>query len=196
MSDVNGALVWRQTTKSHQHRSVPFPRFLAGPLAAEVTGRGPGELLFPSRAGTALRVKNFRRDCFDPAALASDLQGLHPHELRHTAASLAVSAGANVKAVQHMLGHANASMTLDEYADLFPDDMDSVSEALERPGGKASRALRPLWGYPPPFTPEHPPVHNVRRSGRRSGEPGRGARKTPVDFSRTLGYRPLFTSGA
>jgi integrase len=29
----------------------------------------------------------------------------HPHELRHTAASLAVAAGANVKAVQQMLGH-------------------------------------------------------------------------------------------
>ncbi|WP_236950713.1 tyrosine-type recombinase/integrase, partial [Mycobacterium tuberculosis] len=42
-----------------------------------------------------------------------------PHDLRHTAASLAVSAGANVKAVQRMLGHAKASMTLDVYADLF-----------------------------------------------------------------------------
>jgi integrase len=39
--------------------------------------------------------------------------GHHAHNLRHTAASLAVSAGANVKAVQRMLGHANASMTLD-----------------------------------------------------------------------------------
>ena len=59
------------------------------------------------------------------------LKGLHPHELRHTAASLAVSSGANVKAVQHMLGHARASMTLDVYADLFPDDLDSVAEALD-----------------------------------------------------------------
>ena len=32
-----------------------------------------------------------------------------PHDLRHTAASLAVRAGANVKAVQRMLGHAKAS---------------------------------------------------------------------------------------
>jgi integrase len=36
-----------------------------------------------------------------------------PHDLRHTAASLAVSAGANVKAVQKMLGHKSAVMTLD-----------------------------------------------------------------------------------
>ena len=46
-----------------------------------------------------------------------------PHDLRHTAASLAVSAGANVKAVQRMLGHAKASMTLDVYADLFDADL-------------------------------------------------------------------------
>jgi integrase len=40
------------------------------------------------------------------------------HALRHTAASLAVSAGANVKVVQRMLGHASAAMTLDVYARL------------------------------------------------------------------------------
>ena len=51
--------------------------------------------------------------------------------LRHTAASLAVSAGANVKAVQRMLGHAKASMTLDVYADLFDDDLDVVADRLD-----------------------------------------------------------------
>jgi integrase len=53
------------------------------------------------------------------------------HDLRHTAASLAISAGANVKAVQRMLGHASAAMTLDTYADLFDDDLDAVSAALD-----------------------------------------------------------------
>jgi hypothetical protein len=52
------------------------------------------------------------------------------HDLRHTAASLAISAGANVKAVQRMLGHASAAMTLDTYADLFDDDLDSVAVRL------------------------------------------------------------------
>jgi integrase len=54
----------------------------------------------------------------------------HPHELRHTAASLAVAAGANVKAVQQMLGHASAAMTLDVYAGLFADDLDGVADRL------------------------------------------------------------------
>jgi integrase len=55
---------------------------------------------------------------------------LTPHDLRHTAASLAISAGANVKAVQRMLGHASAAMTLDTYADLFDDDLDAVASKL------------------------------------------------------------------
>jgi integrase len=51
------------------------------------------------------------------------------HDLRNTAASLAISAGANVKAVQRMLGHASAAMTLDVYADLFDGDLGAVAEA-------------------------------------------------------------------
>ena len=62
-----------------------------------------------------------------------------PHDLRHTAASLAVSAGANVKAVQRMLGHASAAMTLDVYADLFDDDLEAVATALDE------HALGKVW---------------------------------------------------
>ncbi len=51
-------------------------------------------------------------------------RGCTPHELRHTAVSLAVQAGANVEVVQRMLGHKSAAMTLDTYADLFEDDLD------------------------------------------------------------------------
>jgi site-specific recombinase XerC len=64
------------------------------------------------------------------AAAAAGVAGLTPHELRHTSASLGVSAGANVKAVQRMLGHASAAMTLDMYADLFDDDLEAVAERL------------------------------------------------------------------
>jgi integrase len=42
------------------------------------------------------------------------------HEPRHTAASLPIAAGANVKAMQQMIGHASAAMTLDVYATLRP----------------------------------------------------------------------------
>jgi integrase len=66
-----------------------------------------------------------------------------PHDLRHTAASLAVQAGANVKAVQRMLGHASAAMTLDVYADLFDDDLDRVAARLDE--GLARSNVAQLW---------------------------------------------------
>jgi integrase len=79
-----------------------------------------------------LRNLNFRRDVFNRAAEDAGLAGLTPYELRHTAASLAVSAGANFKAVQRMLGHASAAMTLDVYSGLFDDDLDGVAQRLDQ----------------------------------------------------------------
>ncbi|MFE7423782.1 tyrosine-type recombinase/integrase [Rhodococcus sp. NPDC057529] len=58
------------------------------------------------------------------------------HDLRHTAASPAISAGANVKAVQKMLGHKSAARTLDVYADLSDDDLADVAKRLDESVGK------------------------------------------------------------
>jgi len=69
---------------------------------------------------------------------AAGLGELTPHELRHTAASLAVAA--NVKAVQRMLGHACAAMTLDVYSGLFEDDLDAVADRLDA-GARTARGL-------------------------------------------------------
>jgi site-specific recombinase XerD len=50
------------------------------------------------------------------------------YDLRHTAASLLIREGASVKAVQKQLGHATASITLDTYGHLFPDELDQLAE--------------------------------------------------------------------
>jgi integrase len=131
VTEVNGArLVWG-TPKSHEARWVPVPRFLVELLTEHVVDKSADDLVFTSPDGSALRNRNARRAWFDRAARAIDVPDLTPHELRHTAASLAVSAGANVKAVQRMLGHASAALTLDRYADLFDDDLDAVAERLD-----------------------------------------------------------------
>ncbi len=130
MIEVHGHLVWG-TPKSHEARSVPIPRVLIDDLAAQVEGKHRNDLAFTTAKGAPLRNRNARRSWFDDAATAIGEPGLTPHELRHTAASLAVSAGANVKAVQAMLGHASAAMTLDTYADLFDDDLDAVADRLD-----------------------------------------------------------------
>jgi integrase len=75
------------------------------------------------------------------AAARAGLAGLTPHELRHTAASLAISSGANVKAVQRMLGHASAAMTLDVYSGRFEDDLDVVDVVAERMSAARDRVV-------------------------------------------------------
>lgn len=129
VTEVNGQMEWSEP-KDHQRRSVPFPAFLDDEIADRMRDRGLDDLLFASARGGVLRIGNARRDWFDPAARSAGLDGLTPHELRHTAASLAVKAGASVLAVQRMLGHDKPSTTLDVYADLFDEDLDRVAERL------------------------------------------------------------------
>ncbi|GAA0994046.1 integrase [Subtercola frigoramans] len=50
--------------------------------------------------------------------------------------------------MQRMLGHASAAMTLDTYADLFPDDLDAVAESLTAAREKANVWF--LWGCEEP----------------------------------------------
>jgi integrase len=76
-------------------------------------------------------------------AAVDGIDGVRLHDLRHTCASLAISAGANVKVVQKLLGHKTAVLTLNRYGHLFPDDLDAVADAFDvaaktTAGGRAS----------------------------------------------------------
>lgn len=126
-------IVESDTTKTTRGRSrhvpVPAPVWDRG-IWAELP-KGNGDLLFPSVRGGILSVEEYRR-AFVKACAQDGIEGLAPHGLRHTTASLAVSAGANVKVVHRMLGHASAAMTLDLYGHLFEDDLSAVADALGR----------------------------------------------------------------
>ena len=100
-------------------------------VGGEDGGQEPEDLLFSSPNGEPIRLANWRRRVWDPAVAAAGLTGLTPHDLRHTAASLAIASGASVKHVQRMLGHKDAAMTLNVYASLFEDDLDDVSDRLD-----------------------------------------------------------------
>ena len=67
---------------------------------------------------------------------------ISPHDLRHTCASLAISAGANVKVLQTLLGHKTATLTLDRYGHLFPDDLGRIADAFDTAAQTAADALR------------------------------------------------------
>jgi len=126
----NGA-IRIDTPKNHEARSVPLTSLMTEKLSLLVQGRGDGELLFTSPNGDPLRNANFHSRTWDPARQAAGEPDLRIHDLRHTAASLAVAAGANVKAVQQMLGHASAQMTLDRYAGLFDSQLDDVADKMD-----------------------------------------------------------------
>lgn len=152
-----GAELHIGTPKTHRKRTVPFPPFLGRLLAAAASGKAPSALLFGDGV-SHLRLPNSRDGWFasavkrvqaadEKAAAEAKERGadqppimprVTPHDLRHTAASLAISSGANVKAVQRMLGHASAAMTLDTYSDLFDDDLDAVADRLAEAARNAS----------------------------------------------------------
>lgn len=118
-------------TKTHQVRSVPI---LTASLVAElkqvVKDRDPAEFLFPGPDGNAMTVGWFRVR-FDKACATAGLTGITPHTLRHTAGSLALASGASVVTVQKLLGHRNATTTMNVYAHQLPDDFDNLAAAMD-----------------------------------------------------------------
>lgn len=149
-------------TKNHSARTVPVPKFLVPLLKTEIQGRDNEALVFPSRKGGFLTLGEVRW-AFDPAvqtlrtaaaadraeeiaktgeAATPEFPVITPHQLRHTCASLAISAGANVKVLQTLLGHKTATLTLDRYGHLFPDDLGRVADAFDAAAKVTADALR------------------------------------------------------
>ena len=128
-----------QDTKTHARRDVPIPACVEDVLRPLCEGREPDELVFvrpdgkPFDEQTASRkVKNVKGKYWWWCALTtSGTPIMTMHDLRHTAASIAISAGANVLLVQRMLGHENPAMTLKVYADLFDEDMNQVRDVID-----------------------------------------------------------------
>jgi integrase len=123
--------------KSHERRIVAYPDFMDADVAAACAGKSSEDRLWNADDGTFLRAGHAHQGWFAGAVKRcekadSTFRRVTPHDLRHTAASLAISAGANVKVVQRMLGHKSAKATLDTYAALFPDDVDNVTNAQSR----------------------------------------------------------------
>jgi integrase len=140
--------IWSGAGLRPIRRTVRLPRSVAEELGGYLAGRphGPGDLVFTAPRGGPLRESKFVPGRFKPAIGAANeaLAQLDPdgrpaplpeelrlYDLRHTAASLMIRQGASVKAVQRQLGHATASITLDTYGHLFPDELDALAGRLE-----------------------------------------------------------------
>jgi integrase len=145
VTKVAGRGYVEDTTKTHRTRWVPVPSFFREEVGEQAWRRrwnrpvgrepklmdaAPNQLVFPGHDGDFLTSFEYRKE-FNAAAKAIGVPDLVPHELRHTCASLAIAAGANVLAVQRLLGHDTATMTLDTYGHLFSDDLTKVAKALD-----------------------------------------------------------------
>jgi len=134
--------------KSGKAREVAVPLPVLRRLHKEVEGKSSTCWVFEAHGGGPLRKSSTRTGWFAAAVAAcqsadSTFPRLTPHGLRHVAAGLMVSSGANVKVVQRQLGHASAAMTLDTYADLFDGDLDGVAVAL---GESLKNVVGLSWG--------------------------------------------------
>ncbi len=129
------------TPKGGKGRTVSLPAFVADML----TSGSSDALVFPDTTGGHMRGTNVRRRWWADAVAAAKLfprtgknsageqvtvYGFKLHELRHTAASLAIQAGANIKSLQNMLGHESAALTLDRYGHLYGSDVEAVGVAM------------------------------------------------------------------
>lgn len=78
------------------------------------------EFVFTDSRGGFIRKSNFLRRNFQPLLEQAGLPNIRFHDLRHTCATLHLSAGTPAKVVQEMLGHANIGVTMDTYSHVVP----------------------------------------------------------------------------
>ncbi|TFC81164.1 site-specific integrase [Cryobacterium cheniae] len=125
--------------KHGERRDVPIAPHILDALVALTAGRAATAPLVTSTLGKSVNVHNWRSRVWTAAVAGSGLdgRGLTPKSLRHTAASRAIEAGADVKVIQRMLGHADATLTLNTYGHLWPDRLDEVAGAVSAAREKA-----------------------------------------------------------
>ena len=112
-------------------RTVSIPCSVADELEAFVRSYEIDGPLFTQTSGQ-LMIRNSIAHVVERAAARAGLEGVHAHALRHTAASIAVHAGANPEALRAMLGHSDVRITLGTYTHLWDWGADEIADTMER----------------------------------------------------------------
>ncbi len=109
--------------REHKRRKV------AARLASD--GWTDMDLVFTTAIGEPVNPDYFSKH-FKELAARAGLGDWHLHELRHSAASLLLAAGIQLKTVSDQLGHANIATTADIYSHLLKERRTHVAEAMNR----------------------------------------------------------------
>ena len=143
----------RVVGKGGRERQVPFGRPAQEALrrwreiATLACGDGAAhDAVFLNRRGGRLTDRSVRR-ILDRAMAATALaRGVHPHALRHSFATHLLERGADLRAIQELLGHASLSTT-QRYTHVDIDHLLSVYREAH-PRARASAAAKPSRGTP------------------------------------------------
>lgn len=132
ITQVGGKLVEGNPKSAAGRRSVPIPQRVLPILTARTRGRGPSEPAITSPMGARLGLENWKRSVKWRETIGQiGRPALRVHDLRHTYASLARRAGADLRLLQKTMGHASITVTAHIYADLYDDELDDVASALD-----------------------------------------------------------------
>ena len=124
LASGGGGALYVDTLKNKRARTVPLVQELLSVVDRWSAGKAPDAWLFDAPKGGPLRESNWKRSVgWRAATTAAGIPGFRVHDLRHTAASVWLGAGADPKVVQRVLGHASAAMTMDLYGHLVDGNL-------------------------------------------------------------------------
>jgi integrase len=182
VTEVGGRFIAGPPKTSAGLRTVPLPVVVTTALVEHLDRHaqpGPDGLLFATATGRYLQRSNFSRQVWQPTVARAGLAGLRFHDLRHTAATLAATAGATTRELMERLGHSTPAMAL-RYQHVMADRQTALTAALD---GLARQALqqRTREGTPRARKPEQASRRNPLQaadqhqqgSGRRESNPHR-----------------------
>lgn len=135
---MKGHLHLNQPKTAVGRRSIGLPRFVSDEPLDHLDRHAGKDIVFPAPEGGYIDPNRWRRRQFAPAVKAARLDGLRVHDLRHTAVSLWIASGADVKRVAVRAGHSSVAFTLDRYGHLYPDAEDDLMGALDTLGRAAT----------------------------------------------------------
>jgi integrase len=136
ITQLSGRLLEGPPKSRAGRRSIRIPERLIPILQRRIDGRTAGRPAITSPKGSRLGIENWKRAVGWRTRIAElGRPTMRVHDLRHTYASLARSAGADMKLLQVTMGHASIMVTAHTYADLYDSDLDRVADALDGLGG-------------------------------------------------------------
>jgi integrase len=119
--------------------------------------------VFPAPEGGYLRRSNFRRRWWLRATRAAGVEGLRFHDLRHSAATLALAAGANTRELMERMGHTSPQVAL-RYQHVMAGRDQAIAAALDE-------LVQAAATLPPERPAEAPSGTLVARNRRAKGGP-------------------------